>query len=225
MLELLEGQQSGAARGVINLSVSLETLARFNDDPASLGSYGPIAADIARQWTETHPGYQWQFAVHSPSGELLQQGLTRAGAAIATRQKRATAKTKAAQAETAAAEPPTHQPLGPANTGSVSHSLVRPPVQDPHDRAASAAMTRWIRLRDKTCRAPGCRVPAWQSDIDHNRRYTDGGATAHDNLCALCRHHHRVKDTEGWALVQTRPGHFIWTSPLGRIYEVGPEPL
>jgi hypothetical protein len=67
-------------------------------------------------------------------------------------------------------------------------------------------------------------MPAWQSDIDHNERYIDGGLTTHDNLCALCRHHHRAKEEGGWVLVQTRPGHFIWTSPQGRVYEVGPEP-
>ena len=30
-----------------------------------------------------------------------------------------------------------------------------------------AALARWIRLRDLTCRAPGCAVPAEQCDIDH----------------------------------------------------------
>lgn len=77
LLELLEGQHASTSRGVINLTVSLETLAQFNNDPASLGAYGPAAADIARQWAEAHPGYQWTYAIHDPAGTLLQQGLTR----------------------------------------------------------------------------------------------------------------------------------------------------
>jgi hypothetical protein len=78
LLEMLEGKHDGAARGVVSLTVSLDTLARWNDDPASLGSYGVIAADIARQWLAAHPGYQWQYAIHHPTnGALLQEGLTR----------------------------------------------------------------------------------------------------------------------------------------------------
>lgn len=246
-LELLEGKHEGTSRGVVNLTVNLDTLACFNDDPASLGGYGVIAADIARQWLETHPGYQWQYAIHdNGDGALLQQGLTRRPAAnttpappsptngnTAANSVPAVTRQRASKARDTgtARDAGTARDLGTAEARrqqaraeAASDWLARPPVQDPLDRSANAAMTRWIRLRDRTCRAPGCRMPAWQSDIDHNQRYADGGPTTHDNLCALCRHHHRVKETGGWVLTQTRPGHFTWISPMGRVYEIRPEP-
>ncbi|WP_020521707.1 HNH endonuclease signature motif containing protein [Catelliglobosispora koreensis] len=225
-LELLEGQHSSAASGVVHLDVSLETLAGLDNDPGRLGAYGPVGADIARQWAQSHPGYQWQYAIRDSNGTLLQQGLTRARPA-----------TSAAHRDR---RPPTQREgSGPAHreegSGSVRREgsggaygdldgLVRAPGQDPGDRFANAALTRWIRLRDRTCRAPGCRRPTVSCQLDHTIRHHDGGPTHHANLGALCEHHHRAKDQGGWTVVQTRPGHFTWTSPLGRIYEVKPEP-
>ncbi len=177
-LELLEGKHSSAPAGVIQLEVSVETLAGLNENPGKLGSFGPVAADIARQIARSHRYGQWQFAVRGGDGSLLLQGLTRA----------------------------------------------RPPKQDPADRFANSALQRWIRLRDRTCRAPGCRMPARRSQIDHTIRHTDGGPTQHDNLGALCEYHHHAKDFGGWQLTQTAPGRFTWTSPRSRIYHVGPEP-
>lgn len=100
----------------------------------------------------------------------------------------------------------------------------RPPMQDPADRFANAAMTRWIRSRDKTCRAPGCRVAASACDIDHTVDFGHGGPTTHDQLGLLCRHHHRLKHEGQWEMRQIEPGVFTWLSPAGRIYRVGPEP-
>jgi Domain of unknown function (DUF222) len=94
-----------------------------------------------------------------------------------------------------------------------------PPVEaDPTRRSPGPALKRWIIARDRTCRAPGCTMPAMVCDIDHTRRHTDGGLTTHRNLGLLCRRHHRLKDTAGWTLVQVRPGIFIWRSPRGRTY-------
>jgi hypothetical protein len=181
LLDLLEGVDAPASRGVVDLTVGLETLAGLNEEPAMLGGYGPVGADVARQWVKKNPGYQWRFQIIEPgTGELLLQGITRA------------------------------RPC--------------PPQQDPRARFANAAMARWIRARDKTCRAPGCRVPAKRCDLDHTVRYADGGPTSHDDLAPLCGHHHPMKDEGGWLLYQIAPGHFVWISPLGQIYHVGPEP-
>ena len=99
-----------------------------------------------------------------------------------------------------------------------------PPEQDPDARFPNAAMTAWIRARDRTCRAPGCRVPARNCHLDHTTDYAKGGRTTHGGLGPACAHHHGMKHEGGWQLYQTRPGHFIWISPQGRIYHVGPEP-
>jgi hypothetical protein len=181
LLDLLEGVAAPAGRGVIDLSVGLETLAGLDEQPALLGGFGPVGADIARQWVKHNPGYQWRFQILDPNtGELLMQGITRA------------------------------RPC--------------PPAQDPKARFANAAMQRWIRARDTTCRAPGCRIPARRCDLDHTVRFADGGRTCHGGLGSLCGHHHPMKDEGGWQLRQPTPGHFVWISPLGRIYHIGPEP-
>ncbi|WP_026208420.1 hypothetical protein [Catelliglobosispora koreensis] len=58
-LELLEGKHSSAPAGVIQLEVSVETLAGLNKNPGKLGSFGPVAADIARQIARSHRDAQW----------------------------------------------------------------------------------------------------------------------------------------------------------------------
>jgi hypothetical protein len=77
------------------------------------------------------------------------------------------------------------------------------------------ALARWIRARDGTCRAPGCRVPASACDIDHTIDHASGGTTTHDNLALLCRHHHRLKHDGGWHVTQPEPGVLAWQSPHG----------
>jgi len=84
----------------------------------------------------------------------------------------------------------------------------------------SAALRHLIEIRHATCVFPGCRRPAAQCDIDHTIAYKRGGKTCLCNLAPLCRHHHDVKQTAGWALEQTSPGTLTWTTPAGRHYTV-----
>ncbi len=77
----------------------------------------------------------------------------------------------------------------------------------------SPALAERIRLRDGTCRHPGCSVPAYDCEIDHvvafdHQRPELGGPTAEWNLVCLCRKHHREK-TFGYCAY--RPG------PLGEL--------
>lgn len=39
----------------------------------------------------------------------------------------------------------------------------------------------------------------------------------------LCRHHHRVKQSQGWRLKQPEPGIYAWVTPAGWTYVTGPE--
>jgi hypothetical protein len=79
-----------------------------------------------------------------------------------------------------------------------------------------AALADHIRARDRTCRFPGCRMPAERCDLDHIRRYPDG-PTSHCNLCTECRHHHRLKHETGWQIHNdpADPATITWTSPTG----------
>jgi hypothetical protein len=110
------------------------------------------------------------------------------------------------------------------------HALLRP-VAVPKDLVAeshyrpSAALTRFIRCRDLTCRWPGCDKPAEFSDIDHTVPYPHGPTHASNNKC-YCRSHHLFKTFHaglaGWTEIQLPNGTIVWTSPRGRTYTTTP---
>ena len=80
----------------------------------------------------------------------------------------------------------------------------------------SPAQRRFVQLRDRTCRHPGCRMPVDRVDLDHVHAYGDGGPTDCDNLCCLCRRHHRLKThAPGWRFVLTEHGVLRVTTPSG----------
>jgi len=87
-----------------------------------------------------------------------------------------------------------------------------------------AALADYVRARDRVCRFPTCQTPASRSDLDHQRSFRrNGGETKSDNLWALCRHHHRLKDQHtGWIVTGDPSDLVVWTSPLGRRYESRP---
>lgn len=80
------------------------------------------------------------------------------------------------------------------------------------------ALQRLIRDRRTTCSYYGCGRPAARCDLDHTIPYEQGGLTCECNLAAVCRHHHRTKQAEGWVLEQISPGVMAWLSPAGRRY-------
>ena len=86
-----------------------------------------------------------------------------------------------------------------------------------------ADMRRVARLRDGTCRFPGCTRPAARSDIDHTIAREEGGPTDLDNLAHLCRPHHRLKHQTLWAVEQEPGGVLVWTSPAGQTHRTFPE--
>ncbi|MFN3602305.1 MAG: HNH endonuclease signature motif containing protein, partial [Dietzia sp.] len=91
------------------------------------------------------------------------------------------------------------------------------------------ALAERIRLRDGTCRHPGCTVDAHDCEIDHviafdHQRPELGGPTAEWNLICLCRKHHREKTFGhcayrpgplGELTIITETGHEHRTTPHG----------
>jgi hypothetical protein len=78
------------------------------------------------------------------------------------------------------------------------------------------AQYRYGRTRDPTCRHPGCTSRAAWSDLDHVIPHGGGGATDCDNLCCLCRRHHRLKThARGWRFALTPDGVLSVTTPSG----------
>ncbi|MGY1714152.1 DUF222 domain-containing protein [Geodermatophilus sp. SYSU D01106] len=99
-------------------------------------------------------------------------------------------------------------------TGLRRGAALGPPAgTDAHD--PGAALGRFVRLRDRRCRFPGCRARARTCDLDHCRRWPDGPTTAR-NLCCLCEHHHRLKhQAPGWRFDVGDDGALLVTSPDG----------
>ncbi len=81
------------------------------------------------------------------------------------------------------------------------------------------AQAAFVRARDTTCQAPGCRQPAHRCDIDHIRPWHQGGPTTESNLIVLCRRHHRAKH-HTHRLHHTQHG-LQWTTPRGHTYPIG----
>ncbi len=86
----------------------------------------------------------------------------------------------------------------------------------------SRKLQHLIRARNARCTAPGCGRPAARCDLDHTIAWDKGGLTCECGLAPLCRHHHRVKQADGWQLSQPEPGVLIWHTPSGRSYTTTP---
>ena len=94
------------------------------------------------------------------------------------------------------------------------------PVLDrpaPVDRyRPTPAHRRFGSTRDRTCWQPGCANRAGWADLDHVLAHADGGQTACENLCCLCRRHHRLKThAPGWRYTMTADGTLTVTTPSG----------
>jgi uncharacterized protein DUF222 len=87
-----------------------------------------------------------------------------------------------------------------------------------------AAMATFIKVRDRTCRFPGCVRPARRCDVDHRVPWP-AGATGTTNCACLCRRHHRAKHDGGWRMEALKPGWYRWISPHGLPYDVAPDPV
>jgi len=66
-------------------------------------------------------------------------------------------------------------------------------------------------------------VPARGCDVDHIVPWAGGGITSYENLTCLCRAHHRLKHTPGWALTRTSTGALMWRTPTGARYHRAPD--
>jgi hypothetical protein len=86
-------------------------------------------------------------------------------------------------------------------------------------RSPNAQLAAFIRARDRTCVAPGCRRPARRCDIDHTLAWVKGGETVHCNLGLFCRLHHLFKHATGSELEQPISGVFLWRTPAGMYYQ------
>ncbi len=105
-------------------------------------------------------------------------------------------------------------------------------LTDPHSGASldlsrtryqpSTELRLWLRLRDETCRFPGCGRLAKGCDVDHTVDWQYGGPTSAANLAHLCRGHHTLKHRTRWRMRQHADGAITWTGPSGKEYSTMP---
>jgi hypothetical protein len=102
-------------------------------------------------------------------------------------------------------------------TGIRRGQALGPPAgTEEHDPGTELA--RFVRLRDRRCRFPGCRARARVCDLDHRREWPQG-PTTHGDLCCLCEHHHRLRhQAPGWRFDDPdRDGALVVTTPGGEV--------
>jgi hypothetical protein len=88
-----------------------------------------------------------------------------------------------------------------------------------------APLDRFIRVRDRECRAPGCSRPAQLGALDHVKDWAKGGRTDRVNLAGYCPNHHGLKDEPGWKFEIDASGSVTVTTPVGAVYITKPEPF
>jgi hypothetical protein len=92
---------------------------------------------------------------------------------------------------------------------------------DPYEPPES--LRRWIKVRDQTCRFPGCVRPAQNCEQDHTIPWPNG-PTCSCNLSAVCKRHHLFKHhAPGWGLTNHGNGRLTWHAPSGQRYDAAPE--
>ncbi|MEW6272820.1 MAG: HNH endonuclease signature motif containing protein, partial [Thermodesulfobacteriota bacterium] len=80
-------------------------------------------------------------------------------------------------------------------------------------RRISATLRRALRVRDHARRFPGCTNRI--TDAHHVLHWARGGATRLDNLCLLCRRHHRPVHEHAYAIERAPGGELRFLRPDG----------
>ena len=83
---------------------------------------------------------------------------------------------------------------------------------------------RQVRHRDQTCRWPGC-SRRHLVNAHHIDPWIPHGRTDLDNLCLLCRYHHRLVHEGGWKVRGDPSGELIFLRPDGTVLANGPPGL
>ncbi len=212
--------RAGGLTGTVNLTIPLTTLLGLTDRPGDLGGFGPITAHTARDLAAStlgNPAVRWCVTTTDDNGLPIGHGC-----ATHVRAGRRGGHPSRSPGESG-------PPGDPGWSFTIKLSALAA-AECSHQRESShyrlsPLLSHLIQIRNATCTAPGCRMPAAKCDSDHTQPYDQGGRTCECNTGPLCRHHHRVKQSEGWHLVQTEPGVFAWVTPSGWTYFTGPESL
>jgi hypothetical protein len=226
----------------IEIRAEITTLLGLDDHPGEIAGWGPVHADVARRLVRDQTAAEWRFAITDEHGRLWHEGITRMR--VTGYPARADAPCRGGIVELQV-KLSTLRRLASGHTRPEDHKgwakiiadLARQADQlqhggatlDKHQRqrgrggrSPGRPLRRRTQIRDRTCIHPQCRAPAYNTDGDHTQDWAVGGATHEGNIGSACRHDHRLKHDGGWIVIQSKPGHFVWISRLGRHYHVRP---
>lgn len=90
-------------------------------------------------------------------------------------------------------------------------------------RSISPALNLALRERDGGCRFPGCTNRRWV-DAHHIVHWSRGGMTDPENLCLLCRRHHRAIHEGGFSVAGNANEELVFRDPRGERLQNSPQP-
>jgi hypothetical protein len=90
-------------------------------------------------------------------------------------------------------------------------------------RSISPALSLALRERDSGCRFPGCTNRRFV-DAHHIIPWSRGGATEPENLCLLCRRHHRLIHEGGFSVAGNANAELVFRDPRGERLQNSPQP-
>ena len=106
-----------------------------------------------------------------------------------------------------------------AETRTLTHRETGVVLSDGRDRyQVPKDQRRYLRVRNETCRWPGCRRAAAHSDLDHTLDWQFDRLTALRDLAHLCPADHTLKTETRWRYAHLPDGTIQWTSPSGRTF-------
>jgi hypothetical protein len=89
-------------------------------------------------------------------------------------------------------------------------------------RNVPPSIGRALKLRDTTCRFPGC-CESRYVDAHHIKHWADGGETSLDNLVTLCQYHHRQLHRGSFSMSVDKTSanqQLVFATPSGKSIEV-----
>ncbi|HUK68080.1 MAG TPA: HNH endonuclease signature motif containing protein [Streptosporangiaceae bacterium] len=239
--------------GSVNLTVPLSALTGLTGSPAEVAGFGPVssatAADLLAS-AAASPAARWCITVTGEHGQAIAHGCatrdsrSRDGyqtgepgqdppAAPDDREQDDREQDDREEDEPWPAGRKRGGPARDADTtaGGWSVTATLHPIAAgtcAHDRETRAyrltpALRHLIEIRNTTCTFPGCGRPARRCDADHTIPFHRGGKSCECNISPLCRFHHKVKQADGWELIQPAPGVLVWVTPSGWTYTVPPD--
>ena len=191
-------------RVALQVTVAATTLAGLDDHPATLGSYGPIPAQVARELAQDAT---WRRLLTDPTGQVCSVGTDtyRPGADLT--------RTVIAR-DVTCTFPGCRQP---ATRCEIDHRIpydhTRAPTGNSPGSSAPIGTSPGTRAaRAATADTPTARTTSHSGD-GHEPQ------TCEANLHALCKHHHQAKTDGWWHVVHDRTtGISLWTDRHGITY-------